>query len=49
MTDTIDALRSLIHKHGRAGARKVARRIASRKHAPQAHRRAALRAVRAAA
>jgi len=49
MSDTIDTLRALIHKHGRSGARRVQRRTASRKHAPKAHRRAALRAVRSAA
>jgi len=49
MSDTIDSIRALIHKHGVSGARKVARRTASRKHAPKAHRRAAVRAVRAAA
>ena len=40
-----DRIQALIYKHGLRGARKVARRAASRKHAAPAQRRAAVRSV----
>jgi hypothetical protein len=42
-----DAVRALIHKLGPRDARRAVLRMASRKHAPKAQRRAALRSVTA--